>query len=345
MNLKPKMVIAFCLLAAMNAGAGIIGIGRDLPEGRDTVLSFSAGAVMKMEALVEETTRQLYDVTGETWKQLDAESYDESDFNMSGPYPAFGLEFHSIGWLFSFNLDALVFDASTDSIAMRNYYIGVGDDVYFNGAAYEHMKIPVGSPFSADLFGGSIELGIAFHPLSINPAPGISIVPSLEAGILAFAGQYDIDAGDPVGTTVYQNPPIDFVVGGKSSGLAAIGIPQFGPGCEIRIGEPERANLVLSASYLFFNYDGSSEYITTADHRDKDAEIDHENLCASLRIEHLLADGNTFTWGVQARLIRSEGMTSASATSEEEILAERERFDKVFAFELSTLTAMIGMTF
>ncbi|MDD5706348.1 MAG: hypothetical protein PHR35_10505, partial [Kiritimatiellae bacterium] len=101
---------------------GLIERGGCYQDGRYHHLRLSAGGIVEIEGMVEETTRKFYSVTGNTRSQADAETYDESDFNMQGPYPALGLSYEVIWNYVTFNADATFFWPSTRATARRDYY-------------------------------------------------------------------------------------------------------------------------------------------------------------------------------------------------------------------------------
>ncbi|MDD5708081.1 MAG: hypothetical protein PHR35_19355, partial [Kiritimatiellae bacterium] len=227
----------------------------------------------------------------------------------------------------------------------RDYYLSVGSDIDYQGRSLDHLMIPAGKSFSADLFGTATELTWAFTPVGFNCSDSLSVTPSLNAGLLLFLGAYSIDAGEPSGVVTYQNPPEDFAVGGESSGVVGMGIPQIGPGLSVRGWFENDIDLLIQAQYLMFSYDGSTSFLTTASHREKNADIDHSSLRLRAQMEFPLSDGLRLNAGLTVQIIDSEGLISSTATDADEIRAARERFDKMFAFRLSTVMAHVGLTF
>jgi len=240
------IIVLMSVFAVQWAAADFIVAGRAVPESRDKRLTITLGSVKNMEGMVEETTRKLYDVTGSYWKQDDAETYDLNDFGIGDAHAAIGFEFENNGEFFTFMWDAALFSMSTEVTARRNYYIGVGDGIEFNGSKYTNMRIPEGTDFSIDLIGCQSDLRCLFTPFTIKPSESIRFSPWLNLSLMLFLGQYDIDAGPPTGTYVYMNPPETFVVGGSSGGLLGLGLPEIGGGGELRIGKPDGFELVMN---------------------------------------------------------------------------------------------------
>lgn len=330
-----------CFLPASLAG---VEWGGSLVPGHNQNLRFTAGAVLEFEGLVTETTRRLYDVTGSTWKQSMAESYGTSDFNLDGPYGTLGLSLDMAWKFFRFQLDTTFLNPSTTASARRDYYIAVGEDLEYQGQSYDHLMIPAGTRFSADLTGNMTELNCMLVPVGFTAGDFLRINPSLDFGVLLFGGRYEIDAGETTGVKAYQNPPVDFAVGGSSSGFTILGAPQWGPGIDVRLGKADGLQLDLQVHYLFASYDGSTAWLTTADHREKNLDFDHENLRIRGQVEIPLKR-MSLNFGVQVQLIETAGLVSSTATDPDEILALQERFDKEFSFKVNSVMATIGITF
>ena len=329
--------------AAMGAFAGVEW-GGVLPENRTQNIRVQAGAVLEFEGMVSETTRKLYDVTGSANSQALAETYGTSDFNLDGPFGALGLSMDVAWSFFRLELDTMFLSPSVSTVAKRDYYLGIGDEIEYGGARYDHLKIPKGTEFSADLFGNVTELTMFFVPVGFRIGESVAVNPSFGAGLLFFGGRYEIDAGDSTGVVQYQNPPEDFVVGGNASGFVGMGAPQWGPGVELRMGRPGGVAFDLQAHYLFCQFNGSTAFFTTADHRDKDLEFDHTNFRLRGQVELPLRRG-AWNVGVTAQFVDTDGTIESSATDPAEIIARRERFDKEFTFRLQSLFATVGFSF
>ncbi len=339
-----QMIVAAVLLASTSAWAGSVQWGGVVPTNRTQNFRIMAGAVLEFEGAVEETTRKLYDVNGRSFSQADAESFNTSDFDMEGPYGGVGFSLDMAWSYFRLGVDSLFLAPSISTIAKRDYYLAVGDGIDYNGSSYDHLMIPEGTPFKADIMGNMTEINFSLVPVGFQLGDSVVINPSLDFGLLLFLGTYDIDAGETTGVTPYQNPPEDFAVGGSSSGFIGMGVPQWGPGVQVRVGRPGGVNLDLRAHYLFLSYTGSSSFLTSADHRDKDLDLDHRNVRLRAQLEFPM---KRLAWniGIQTQFIDTEGSIESKYTDPDEILANRERFDKEFSFRLESVLATIGITF
>ncbi|MDP6525381.1 MAG: hypothetical protein QGH15_14275 [Kiritimatiellia bacterium] len=339
------ILFATTSLALNAAGGEIFSAGRPAGlESRDAGLRLRAGALFEFEGMVEETTRSFYDVTGQSYKQEDAETYDSDDFGMEDGYPMIGLSFENGARFLTFQFDFMLMNPDTEAVAKRNYYIGVSE-VEFDGVEYDHMKIEEGVPFSLDFFGGTVEMRGLFTPFTFSPSPSMQISPFLDLGLFMFLGYYDIDAGEATGIVQYQEPPEDFVVGGQADGFIGAGLPELGLGCEIRMGQPDDVNFVLQGHYSVCQYDGSSKYLTTSSGRDKDVDIDHVNARLRCSVEFPMQSGRCVTLGVEYQLIDMDVAITSQSDTEEEIIENRERFDKFAELKMQYAAAMLGLTF
>ncbi len=337
-------VMAVSIMAG-SVSAQVFRAGRTLADERDFSLRLTAGQISDFQVMVQETTRQVYDVTGETWKNDTAEGYDLNDFNIDDAHFTFGLSLEK-GWkYFTVQFDASYVSISSSVVAQRDYYLGIGNKITYNGRTYDRLMIPDGTEFSFDVDGVTLDMRLLFTPFTFHPFKSVQLTPFLDLGIFGYAGMYDIDAGSPTGVITYQNPPEDFAIGGRADGNLGMGMPQYGGGAELRIGSQRHVNLVVQASYTLLTYDGSSSFLTSSAEREKNAEIDHRNLRVRTFLEFPLKRGRCLMAGLEYQQVDSEGFISASATTDEEVLERRERFDKEVEFRMKSLKAMVGMAF
>ncbi len=334
---------ALLLVTGMQSHAAMEWGGIVKPE-RDSRLRLTAGFLFEFEGRVAETQRKFYNVTGREADQQDAENYDLNDFDLDDIFGMIGLSYDVAWRYFRLQIDTAFMMPSTDTTAQRDYYLTISDDISYGGRTYDHLMIPEGSKFSADLFGNMTEITAMFVPVGFQVGDWLTINPSLDLGVLLVGGFYEIDAGESRGTTRYQNPPEDFVIGGKADGLAGIGIPQWGLGVDMQFGRPDSVNFDLQVHYLFSHYDGSTAFFTSADHREKNLDFSHQNI--KIRGECEIPVGNkTVIVGLQVQMIDTEGTLESKATDPEEIIAKRERFDKEFGLTLHSVLATVGFAF
>jgi hypothetical protein len=336
-------VVVVCLLAAGAAGRAEIVGGRVLPPARDAGLSVGVGAIVDMAGEVRETTRPLYTATGREYLQERREDYDLEDFGMDGGYATFALAGENAGKYVTLGFRLTYLGLDTETTALRDYYIGVSS-VSFAGRDYEYMQIPEGTPFTADFTGGMLELHGLVTPLTFQGG-GLLLTPWLGLGLLVVGGQYKIDAGPATGTVQYLNPPETYVVGGEADGFVVGGLPELNLGGELRLGASDALNLVVRLNYGFCSFEADAGMFSSADHHDKDLTLDHANLRAMCGIEWPLEGGRAVSLGVTYQSIKTEAETRSSATSTEEIIANRERFDKDIDFDMTLVTGVLGYRF
>jgi hypothetical protein len=345
---NPRETLCTILLALAASAApsrAEFGLGGFVPDGQSHQLRFNIGGVFEFEGMVEETTRKYYTAVGRHESQRDAENYSDDDFDLDGFHGMLGLSLNRNWKGFRLQLDTSFLAPSTDTVASRDYWLSVQGKVDYAGRSYDHMVIPAGTPFSMEAFANITELTLSIVPFGYQSRDGFfTLNPSLDVGILAALARYDIDAGDARGVREYQNPPEWFAVGGHSDGFAGAAMPQFGAGVNLLLGDPGALQLELDAHYLMMTYDGSTGFFTTAEHRKKDLDLDHRNI--RLRGTLSFPAGRTrIVAGVQVELVDLEGTLESSASSREEIIARRERFDKEFNFTLHSVLATLGFVF
>ena len=347
-QIRPRLYRVLGLALVLTAGtahAEWFVRGREMEEDRDFRLQLSVGSVRELDAVIQETTRKLYDVTGGYWKQATAENYDLNDLGMEDGYLSLGISLEKAWKYFSLQFDTAFFQAESDAVARRDYYIEVGDDIVYQGQTYDQIQIPEGTPFTLDMTALTLELRGLITPFTFKAGENFRFTPWIDLGLFGFGGRYDIDAGPVRGVTQYQDPPEDFTIGGRSSGYGGLGAPEWGLGGEIRVGAEERLHFVLQGHYAVCEYHGGTEAVTVNEHREKTIDLDHSNTRIRGMLDIPLRAGRCLTVGAQYQLIDSEALISSSATDPEEILAKRERFDKEVDFRLETLQGFIGLTF
>lgn len=333
----------FSLYVCHSVSAGFRA-GRVRPPERNAAVRIHAGSIINVEGSVEETSRLFYTVVGREADQATREDYDIEDFGMDGGYATLGFSTESIWSYFTLETDLLLLDMDTSSTAIRNYYIGV-DSVRFAGNDYEYMQIPEGRPFTAELTGVIADLRGLITPFTLEVNDHFAATPWISVGLFFLAGTYEIDAGTPSGLIQYQNPPETFVVGGTGDGTFGGGLPEIGAGGELRFGAIENVHLLVHANVAICTYSGSTDWITTSDHREKDIDLDHLNIKAGASLEIPLESGRALTVGAQLHMIDTEATITTQGGTVEEIIAARERFDKEVDFEMLIATGSIGWRF
>ncbi len=340
------VMAALCGVLAGGARAeDVFQAGRMLEDERDARVSIVGGSIISMEGFVNETHRALYDVTGNTYKQ-NPEGYDlDTDFEITSGGAVVGLGFEKAWKYFTIEGQVLGMNPQTDSTARRNYYLTVGG-VDFNGNTYDHIKISAGTPFHAEFIGAMFDLNALVTPFSIQLGPTARFSPWVGLGVFGLAGSYEIDAGDPTGTTFYQNPPEEFVIGGQAEGDAIGALPELVIGGEFVFGDAAATHFALQGYFGFFTYSGSSGYFSNSDQNyDKHADIEHAHARVRGALDIPLESGRVITGGVQYEYVDTQATLKSTADTPEEILARQERYDKEGDITMSILTAFVGLAF
>ena len=317
------------------------------PENRNSQWRLYYGAIMSIKGTVDETFRAFYAATGQDYKQSLAESYDLGDFNVDGPYTTIGFHYDHAWKYWSFRWDMLFFDISTDATAKRNYYIGVGKDISYGGHDYDHLMVAKGDDFSIDLFGTMTDLMFGFTPITFfyGGNDDMRLTPSIDIGLVLFGGQFKIDDGRPRGTTVYQNPPVDFVIGGNSESFIGGGAPKIGLGATFVKGRDGDPQWVSHANVGYFSYDGSTKPFTSSSHREKELDISMLSIAAETGFVLPLGDALALTGGIRLQFLTLDGEIRSKEKETAKIIAARERFDKAVDFTMTTAMVYLGFTY
>lgn len=333
-------LVAAALATTPSAWGGVVG---GVPENRrGSQLRAEGGALLDVSGTVNETFRAYYAATGRDQDQAKRESYDLDDFGIDRPYASFGLQYGHQGEVFGVRLELLYMGISADATAKRDYYVGLMDDVKYRGVNYEHMKIPKGCDFSTDFTGGMGDVMLTFSPFTLE-GDAVQFTPGVELGLVGIAGNYELDAGPATGTAVYQNPPVHFVVGGKSSSTVGIAAPMIGANATLTLGRLEGTRWETRGNFDVFAYDGSSKPFSSAREKDLDITFMSAGLESSLLFP--LSDGTELEIGAAVRMMNLDGSIKAKEKKKEKIIQAHERFDKDIDFDLMTGLLFIGFRF
>lgn len=330
-------------LIASSASAQVQG-GRYLPPDRETFrIGLAAGSAFGLDGEVKETTRPYYESLGIPGAPPEDYSWDELGFDDS--FPVYGLNMEKM-WPYV-TLQGRLFRGAPElnGTADRDYYIGV-EDIAYGGRDYEYMKIPAGTDYSGDIDAWSMSLGLRITPVSFgNDDYIVEFTPWIHLGLFAFYGDYTIDAGPATGVVQYESPPRDYVVGGRGTGMSGIVMPELGLGGEFRIYVTEGATLIAQGNAGILKFDGNTGDFGISSRNEKDLEIDYLTLSARLMLELALNPSLNMLFGVEIQSWTADAESRATAKTEEEILALREKFDKDIRFEMNTVMAFVGFSF
>lgn len=343
--MKLQRIFLSVLLLVVSAARAEF-FGGVAPEMQGCHWRLSAGGILGLSGSVDETFRAYYKASGQNSKQSLAESYDLDDFGVSTPYPVLGLHYESQWPYYAFRWNTMFFNMDASARAKRDYYIGIGDDIKYHGRKYDHLKIPKGSDFSVEIAGAMTDLTFGFTPVTFLYGDGdIKFTPSLDVGLVLILAQYDIDAGTPRGTAVYQNPPVDFVVGGESKSLVGAGAPMIGASGELRVGPANQRQWISRLGVGYFAYDGSSTPFTSESHREKNLDVSFLSITAETGFRYPFENGNALTLGIRLQILDIDGEVTSKEKDTAAIIAARERFDKKADFTMVTTMLTLGYSF
>lgn len=340
-----KRIVLLALLLGPAAARAGLEWGHPLPADRDARWAVSYGALLDVSGRVDETFRAYYKATGQDWKQSLAESYSLDDFGVDPPYETIGFHYGKQWTFWNFRWDLAYIGIDASATAKRDYYLGVGDDISYGGRSFDHMKIPAGSDFSLD-FDGVLTSGLfAFTPFTLRFGENASFTPELDAGLVLVAGRYEVDAGRARGTAVYQNPPVDFVVGGSSDSLIGAGAPMVGLGGELRLGPEDWVQWVFRANVGYFSYSGSTKPFTSSGHRAKDIDLDYFSLSFDAAVLLPMDEATCLEIGARLQYLDLSAEIKSKARDDAAIVAARERFDKSADFDAVSALVYVGIAF
>ncbi|MFH0954055.1 MAG: hypothetical protein V1873_06975 [Verrucomicrobiota bacterium] len=345
---RTLLAVAVALLVVPAAHAS--QWGRNLENRNAASLSARVGSILSVDGTVRETYRPFFDVTGQDWKQKYAKEYTLDELGFTDSYPTYGLEFEKMWKYVTLRVNGMYVNPSSSTTAeRRDAYISV-NEVKFEGKSYDHMVIPKGQAFDADMQSGFFGLRTFVTPFTLEPEDyWAQFVPSIYVGIFGFVGSYEIDAGPAQGLTTYELPPHTYVIGGTGKGDAALAIPEIGIGGELTLGLGERrgrnVNLVVQGHYSLFQFQGSTSDLGIDTRYDKLLDLDYDNYEARVLLEIPMTDGLDLIFGAGYQYVKAFATVEAAAESAEEIIRRREKFDKEISFKMSAVTGMIGIRF
>lgn len=337
------MVTLLVGVSSLSASAQIQG-GRYLPPDRETFrIGLAAGMVFGLDGEVKETTRPYYETAGIPGAPPENYSWDALGFDDS--FPVYGLNMEKL-WQYA-TLQGRLFrgNPKLNGTADRDYYIGVSD-ISHQGRGYDYMKIPAGAEFDGDIDAWSMSLGLRITPVSFgNDEYIVEFTPWIHLGLFAFYGDYTINAGPSTGVVQYENPPRDYVVSGRATGTSGMVMPELGLGGEFRFHLTDGAALIAQGNAGYLRYNGSTDNFGISSRNEKDLEIDYFTLSARLILEIAMNPSMNLLIGLEFQSWTADAESRATAKTEEEILALREKYDKDISFDMNTFMAFIGFSF
>ncbi len=336
------VVIAVACLMAMQARAQMQS-GRLLEDRNTFSIGLTFGSVFGLDGEVQETTRPIEVIGGPT-SGAPPEDYSWKELGFDEDATSFGLHVEKMWRFVTLQAQGSYAEISANGIADRDYFIGV-EKVSFGGQSYEYMVIPRGPSYKGDIESWIVDLRVLITPVSFGTPETPQFTPWLHIGLFSFIGDYTIDAGRARGVTQYENPPRDYVIGGKGTGSSGFVVPSIGGGGELYLPVSDALALSLQAHIAFLKYGGSSGDFGVSSRNEKAVDVDYLNYGLRLLVEIALSDAVDLIAGVEYQHWEGDAEVKAKDRSEEDILARREKFDKDVSFEMSSLMGIVGVRF
>ncbi len=320
--------------------------GRVFDPGKRSQLEALIGEVSTLDGFVNETTRRLFEVTGERDPRAGAESFSFEEIGLRTEDVTYGLGFEYMWKWVTLQVEGSIMRAEAQGLASRDFYLGV-EEVMFEGRPFEYQQIEQGAPYFAEL--DALVLGgrTLITPVTINPGGKAQFVPWLSLGLFSFVGDLDVNAGPAYGVIQYENPARDYVQGGRSTGGATAFVPEAGLGGEVRVQVAEHSglpvSLVFQGGYSIFEFRGSSGDLGISSRNEKDIDVDYDSWDARAMFEWPISKKHDLVAGAGFRTIRADALSEAQDRSLDETLALREKFDKQIDLEITRVNALFGL--
>ncbi len=346
--MKTKVVLRWMLVALLIhtltlSAAAQMQWGRNLEGRRTTLIAIGGGAVFDIDGEVQETTRPIEVVGGPT-SGAPPEDYSWRELGFDQNFPTFGLTFEKMGHFMTLQSQFIMGSPTVSSVADRDYYIGVSS-VTFDGVDYEYMVIPEGESFSGEIDLYALDLRTLFTPVSFGTPDTMTFTPWIHIGLYMFLADYEVDAGPARGVTQYENPPRDYVIGGRGSGRSGLIVPELGLGGEWGISLGERSAFYLQGYFAFLKLSTRTSLFGVQSRNEKNVSVDYQTIGARALLEIEIGQRADLVAGVEVKYMTGDAEVRAIDRDEEEILARREKFDKDVHFDLSNVLLFVGVRF
>lgn len=346
-----RVLTTAMLMLALRPADGWAGPqwGRSTAPGRPTAyVAGMLGQVTTLDGHVQETTRPFYDITDPGKNEQFAESYTLEELGFDGGYATFGASFEKEWRFFTLQANLSYLNPSVNSEAVRDYYIGV-EDVSYNGESYDYMHIPEGTPFDAEMQGGSFAMRGLATPVSLTVGRSVEITPSIGLGLNTFFSYFEIDAGPAQGVVLYEIPPREYVVGGRGKGWTGMILPELGAGLDVRFGggtkEQRAPELLLQAYFALLDFSGSTEDFGISSRNAKDLDLEYDHFEARALVGIPMSRDLELLLGIGVQHMKADAEVMAEDRPAEEVEALREKFNKFIQLEMTTVTFLAGLRF
>lgn len=323
--------------------AAAVGRGRFFEPGQRTRLNFTLGRVDPFEASVVETDRPINQFRPEDQRD-NAESFSLEDFGFGRSHDTLGLSFEHIWKYLTLFIDGSQMSAEAIGTAPRDLFMSV-DGVQFEGESFDYQAIPVGTLYDAKLDTTFLNTRLAVTPWTFNPGGRVQFVPWVHVGLFGMYGAFDVDAGPATGTLFYENPPRNYVVGGRADGDVIAFGPEIGIGGELTLEVGRSARLAFQGNYSIFTFSGTTSDLGASSRNEKAVDYDYSATDGRVFFEVPMGRSSKFLVGAEYRVVRIDVLSEALDRSVGEILQLREKFNKNIGMSLTTVNLFAGFRF
>ena len=336
--------VVLYLLALLVAGAAFSGQwGRYHDKGQRARFMFTIGEMDPFEASVVETDRPINELRPEEQRD-NAESFALEDFGFDKSNDIYGLSFEYIWKYLTIFVDGTQMNAKATGTAPRDLFMSV-DEVFFEGQRYDYQAVLDGTTFNADLDITFLNPRLAYTPWTFNPDGAVQFVPWVHLGIFGVYGRFDIDNGAALRIQEYENPPRDYVVGGRSKGDVSAYGPEIGIGGELKFKTTEKSRLSVQANYSIFEFSGTSSDIKASSRREKSLDYDYSAFDIRAWYEIPVGENTKFLVGAEYRRVDIDALSEALDRPTEDVLLLREKFNKDIDMSLNIMNLSVGVRF
>ena len=343
--MKKNIRLILCLFlpcAFSSTQAETVG-GRIIEPGKSFEISVHAGTLTDLSGRVDEQSRLVQDF-GSSLRDT-PESYDFEELGFDDDYSVIGFTLEKQWKYFTLRLKSNMASIDAKNNAVRDFYIGV-DEVNFGGQEYEYMYIPEGESYDAEMDLYIAHVSAMWTPWTFGAKTPLEFTPWISLGVYGVLSDFEVSAGEARGITLSENPPREYVIGGKGEGTNGGAIPEIGIGGQLTTWFSDRLSMELTGHLAFAAYDGSTSTIGIDSRNAKELDMTYYNLELGARLVWEINDEVDFFAGASIELIDSEAEVKAeSGQSEEEILTKREKFDKDIELEYTIFTFEAGFRF
>ena len=343
--MKNHARLALCLtfaVTSLNTPAETIG-GRIIEPGKSFEMSVHGGTLSSLSGRVEEQSRLVQNFGSSL---LDTpETYDFEELGFNDNYSVFGLTLEKQWKYFTLRFKGQQSTLDSQENAIRDFYIGV-DEVNFGGQSYEYMYIPEGEAYDAEMDLYIAHISGMWTPYTFGAKTPLEFTPWVSLGLYGVVSNFEVVSGRARGITLSENPPREYVIGGRGDGTNGGAIPELGIGGQLTTFFSENISMELTAHAAFAKYDGSTSTIGIDSRNAKDIDMNYSNIELGGRVVVAINKDVDFFAGISIEMIDSDAAVKAqSGQTREEILTIREKFDKDIELKYTITSFEVGFRF